>query len=143
MTVHEAIENAEAILPGVAAPEGQEDPRWQAIIAVAGFIEDEPELVWTFVERWGQYPDEDLRAAIATCLLEHLLEAAFRDPLSPRRAFGSVESVLRRRRWNVLEVWKHAAAGECCPNERTGEQTARYSRDVTHRGLLAPGYSNP
>ena len=83
MTVHEAIENAEAILPGVAAPEGQEDPRWQAIIAVAGFIEDEPELVWKFVERWGQYPDEDLRAAIATCLLEHLLEAHF-EILFPR-----------------------------------------------------------
>ena len=83
MNVHEAIQNAEAILPGVAAPDGQEDPRWQAIIAVAGFIEDEPEPLWSFVERWGQYPDEDLRAAIATCLLEHLLEAHF-DLLFPR-----------------------------------------------------------
>jgi hypothetical protein len=77
MNVHEAIESAEAILPGVAAPEGEEDRRWQAIIAVAGFIEDEPEVVWLFVERWGQYPDEDLQAAVATCLLEHLLAAHF------------------------------------------------------------------
>jgi hypothetical protein len=83
MNVQEAIEIAETLLPGIAAPEGQEDPRWQAIIAVAGFIEDEPELVWLFVERWGKYPDEDLRAAIATCLLEHLLEAHF-DLLFPR-----------------------------------------------------------
>ena len=83
MNVHEAIENAEAILPGEATPEGQEDPRWQAIIAVADFTEDEPEPLWAFVERWGQHPDEDLRQAIATCLLEHLLEHHF-DLVFPR-----------------------------------------------------------
>ncbi len=83
MNVHEAIESAEATLPGVAAPDGQPDARWQAIIEVAGFIEDEPELVWLFVERWGQHSDKDLRAAIVTCLLEHLLEAHF-DLLFPR-----------------------------------------------------------
>jgi hypothetical protein len=83
MNVHEAIENAEAILPGIAVPDGQEDPRWQVIIAIAAYIEDEPEPVWSFVERWGQYPDEDLCSAIATCLLEHLLESHF-DLLFPR-----------------------------------------------------------
>jgi hypothetical protein len=83
MTVNEAIKNAEAILPGVASPEGQNDPRWQAIIAVADFIDDEPEAIWSFVERWGQHPDEDVRAAIATCLLEHLLERHF-DLVFPR-----------------------------------------------------------
>jgi hypothetical protein len=45
MTVHEAIAQAEAILPGRAASEGETDPRWQAVIAVAGFIEAEPEAV--------------------------------------------------------------------------------------------------
>jgi hypothetical protein len=83
MNVHEAIENAEAILPGTAAADGQEDPRWKAIIAIADFIEDEPEPIWSFVERWGQHADEDLRSAIATCLLEHLLEVHF-DLLFPK-----------------------------------------------------------
>ena len=65
------------MLPGSAAPEGAEDPRWQAIIAVAEFIESDPQAVLAFVERWGVHPDLDLRQAIATCALEHLLEAQF------------------------------------------------------------------
>jgi hypothetical protein len=77
MNVNAAIEQAEVILPGTAAPEGEQDPRWQAIIAIGEFVEDEPEAVWAFVERWGAYPDEDLCATIATCLMEHLLEYHF------------------------------------------------------------------
>jgi len=77
MSVQEAIKQAEAVLPGTAAPEGETDPRWQAVIAVAEFIEEEPEAVWSFVARWGQHDDEDLRTAVATCALEHLLEHHF------------------------------------------------------------------
>jgi hypothetical protein len=77
MTVEEAIAAADAILPGVAAPDGETDPRWQAVIAVAEFIETDPEPVWSFALRWGCSEDEDLRAAIATCVLEHLLEHHF------------------------------------------------------------------
>jgi hypothetical protein len=83
VTVLEAIENADAILPGTPAADGQVDPRWQAVIAVAEFIEDSPEPVWSFLERWGQHADEDLRQAIATCILEHLLEHHF-DLVIPR-----------------------------------------------------------
>ena len=74
MTVHEAIRNAEAVLPGAPAPDGVPDERWQAIIAVGEFVEREPDAVWQFVERWGAHEDADLRAAVATCVLEHLLE---------------------------------------------------------------------
>jgi hypothetical protein len=77
MTVQEAIAQAEAILPGRAAFEGETDPRWQAVIAVAEFIEAEPEAVWSFILRWGSSEDQDLRMAIATCALEHLLEHHF------------------------------------------------------------------
>jgi hypothetical protein len=83
MSVAEAIRNAEAILPGQQAAEGEDDPRWQAIIAVAAFIETDPEPVWSFVERWGKHPDDDLRSAMATCILEHLLEYHF-DLIFPR-----------------------------------------------------------
>jgi hypothetical protein len=83
MNVADAIARAESILPGERAAEGEEDPRWQAIIAVAEFVETDPDPVWAFVERWGTNPDDDLRSAIATCVLEHLLECHF-DLIFPR-----------------------------------------------------------
>ena len=33
--------------------------------------------VWEFTRRWASVADNDLRAALATCLLEHLLEHHF------------------------------------------------------------------
>ena len=77
MTVWEAIEQAERILPGQAAPEGEMDPRWQAIIGIEEFMPEEPDAIWPFICRWGRHMDEDLRMAIATCLLEHLLQYHF------------------------------------------------------------------
>src|SRR5580704_1269711 len=83
MTVREAIAAAENILPGHTAPDGVEDPRWQAVIQISHFVAEEPEVVWPFVLRWGSHEDEDLRTAIATCLVEHLLEYHF-DLIFPR-----------------------------------------------------------
>jgi hypothetical protein len=83
MTVQKAIKLAEQILPGAAAPDGERDPRWQAIIEIGTYIESDPDPVWEFVARWGSYRDEDLQSAIATCLLEHLLQHHF-DLLFPR-----------------------------------------------------------
>ena len=77
MTVHQAIAAAESVLPGQAAPDGEVDPRWQAIIVVGEFVETDPAPVWAFVRRWGASSDKDLRMAIATCVLEHLLEYHF------------------------------------------------------------------
>jgi len=83
MNVRDAIESAERILPGCAAPEGETDPRWQAIIVVEDFVQSDPEPIWPFIIRWGSSADEDLRTAIATCLLEHLLNYHF-DRFFPR-----------------------------------------------------------
>ena len=77
MSVHHAMAAADALLPGQPASEGCVDARWQAIIEVGDFVETAPEDVWDFVARWGCHPQEDVRAAIATCLLEHLLEHHF------------------------------------------------------------------
>jgi hypothetical protein len=71
-TVQEAIAEADRILPGRAAPEGDRDPRWQSAIRVGNFIrvrrdidpvldQHELEAVWTFIRRWGCSSDEDLR----------------------------------------------------------------------------------
>ncbi|MBI2827121.1 MAG: hypothetical protein HYX69_20820 [Planctomycetia bacterium] len=76
MTVHQAIRRAEALLPGEPVHEGR-DPRWQAILKIAEHIESEPEPVWQFIVAWGDHPQEDLRDAVACCLLEHLLEHHF------------------------------------------------------------------
>ncbi len=73
MSVEDALSAAERLLPGVPAPKGATDERWQAIIPVGYFVEDEPEAIWPFVLKWGSHEQDDLRAAIATCLLEHLL----------------------------------------------------------------------
>jgi len=37
MNVHKAIQHAETLLPGEPAPEGQQDARWQAVIATGDF----------------------------------------------------------------------------------------------------------
>jgi len=88
MTVHDAISRAEAMLPGVPAPEGETDLRWQAIIEVGEYIQTDPEPIWPFVARWGSSDEEDVRLAIATCLLEHLLEYHFRTVFPRVRALA-------------------------------------------------------
>jgi len=91
--VWDAIADPERILPGQAAPEGGYDPRWQAIIKIEDFIPEEPDAIWLFILRWGNSTDEDLRTAVATCLLEHLLACHF------SRFFPRVEEAVRN---NVL-----------------------------------------
>jgi len=76
MTIHEAIAAASRVLPGIAAATGT-DPRWQAIIEVGEYVDAHPDEVWDFAAQWGCSDDADLRSAIATCVLEHLLEHHF------------------------------------------------------------------
>lgn len=56
-----------------------EDTRWQAAIALAaqGHCELAPWVIWPLVTKWGRSSDPDVRAAIATCVLEHILEYHF------------------------------------------------------------------
>src|SRR3974390_3650245 len=77
MSVAAAIRKAERILPGKEVPNGKTDARGRASIAVADHIEVYPDEVWRFTRKWGAHPNADLRTAVATCLLEHLLEEHF------------------------------------------------------------------
>ena len=77
MTLLQAIRHAERVLPGKVAPDDQSDPRWQAILRIEDHIEQHPEEVWLFTRKWGVHANADLRTAVATCLLEHLLEYHF------------------------------------------------------------------
>lgn len=90
--VQRTIIAAERILPGKPTADGRRDPRWQAIIRVGQFIETQPEAIWQFTLRWGKHAQRDLRMAIATCLLEHLLEHHF-ELLFPRARRAAFESV--------------------------------------------------
>jgi DNA-binding PucR family transcriptional regulator len=109
MTVQDALAAAEQLLPGQAAPDGAEDLRWQAIIEVAMFAENEPDAIWPFVLKWGSHEDEDVRAAVATCLLEDLLQYHF-DIIFPR-----VESAARSNACfgkTAAQCWKFGQAKE-------------------------------
>lgn len=88
-----AIRNADRLLPGVPVEGDGADPRWQAIIAVGGFIECEPEPVWDFACRWGSHPQEDLRDAIACVLLEHLLQHHFATYFPRVEAFAQQDAL--------------------------------------------------
>lgn len=54
-----------------------EDTRWQAACALGDFCEDAPEVIWPLRVKWGSCDNEDTRTAIATCVLEHILEYHF------------------------------------------------------------------
>jgi hypothetical protein len=131
MTVTGAIRRANVILPGRAAPDGRIDPRWQAIIAVGEFVESEPEAIWRFTRHWGSHHNQDLRAAIATCLLEHLLEHHF-DLVFPR-----VERLARsdrrfadtvRRCWKLGQSTRRRNAARLDWLTKRSKLTSRFSR---------------
>jgi len=112
MDVYQAIIATEGLLPGRPAPDGDEDPRWQAMIALAEFLADDPAPICAFVLRWGSYPDRDLQSAVASCLLEHLLELHF------AQFFPHVEAQVRRNAVfadTFARCWKFGQADEA-PN---------------------------
>jgi hypothetical protein len=108
LTVDETLAVADQLLPGRPAPKGI-DARWQAIIQVATFAEREPEAIWPFVLKWGSHEDEDVRAAIATCLLEHLLQYHF-DRLFPRVASAARTNEFFAK--TTAMCWKFGEAAE-------------------------------
>jgi hypothetical protein len=115
LTVHDAIAVAEQILPGHPSPDREKDPRWQAIIEISHFVPQEPNVIWPFVLKWGSHEDADLRAAISTCLLEHLLEHHF-DLIFPR-----VETAARSNAWfgdTTAMCWKFGETDDANRAER-------------------------
>jgi hypothetical protein len=109
MTVQEAISRAEAAIRDCPLPRTENDPRWQAIIQLGHFIESDPEPVWSFILTWGNTNDPDLRMALATCLLEHLLQHHFDQFIS------RVEDEANRDRMfadTVTHCWKFDLAEE-------------------------------
>jgi hypothetical protein len=128
--VAEAIREAETLLPGVPVEVGR-DARWQAIIAVGEYIESEPEAVWAFIRQWGGHPEEDLRDAIATCLLEHLLEHHFVDYFPRVEGLASTNPLFGD---TFLRCWRFGQSAQPGNIERfealEGRLTGRLLRDA-------------
>ena len=113
-----AVERAEAMLAST-----DNDTRWQGAILLGEFCETAPETIWPSVVSWGSSADDDMRAAIATCVLEHILEhhfdtffdrsrqivtagnSAFADTLSQCWHFGQAE--LPANKTKLDELLKH------------------------------------
>jgi hypothetical protein len=76
-TIDDLLAAADRALAGPPTVAGEVDARWQALLEVADCIRTNPDEIWALVRRWGSSPDEDVRAAVATCVLEHLLEHHF------------------------------------------------------------------
>lgn len=80
--IEEGIEAGEASaeylkLARVLVADPDNDCRWQAMSIFGGMVEANPEVVWDVICEHGTSTDEDMREAVATVLLEHLLQYHF------------------------------------------------------------------
>ena len=98
-----------------------ETERWDMACMLAMHVEASPDEVWPIVARHGCSEDADVRMAIATCVLEHLLEHHF-DLIFPRVEalaladarfagtfgscwkFGQSKEPANSARWDALEA---------------------------------------
>ena len=100
-----------------------ENTRWQAAIALGAYCETEPEVIWPLTVKWGSANEEDVRAAISTCVLEHILEYHF-DEYFPKTEqiiyggnknfaltfrtcwrFGQAKSPENAARWDAVDAF--------------------------------------
>jgi hypothetical protein len=113
-----------------------EDTQWQAAIRLGDYIEHHPEAVWLVLARWGCSDDGDTRMAMATCVLEHLLEHHFAtffprveelsklnmnfgDTVRSAWFFGQSEEPVKRVRLQALQL---ALSGGPEPDEDESEE---------------------
>jgi hypothetical protein len=115
--VHAEIARAEELLA-----RGDEKARWDGAEILGEFAETAPELAWPVVVCFGSSDDPDVRAAIATCVLEHIFEyhferyfpeaerivsagdTRFADTVASCWAFGQTEFPANRARFDALRA---------------------------------------
>lgn len=108
-----------------------ERTRWQAAIALGRLADSDPESVWTLVVRHGSRRHSDVRMAIATCVLEHLLEHHF-DTFFPR-----VAATARSSRWfrNTFSSCYRFGQAELSRNARLWR---RLLRETDEKAIAKP-----
>ncbi len=95
--------------------------RWQAAIVVGMSIESVPDEVWKVVREHGDSEDEDMRSAIATILLEHLLEFDF------DRYFAFVRDEVSAGRLRQLDTLSMCAFSD----DKINKEVGNYIRNAT------------
>src|SRR5262245_26384413 len=111
---------------GLASDTEQE--KWSAASDLGEFVFDHPQQVWPLVVRFGSSEIEDTRQAIATCVLEHLLEHHF------DTFFPLLESEITKGNKNFADTfrlcWK---LGQSLDTERLQRWEFLLSRVRRHR----------
>jgi hypothetical protein len=100
--------------------------RWQAVIVIGESIVTNPEGVWQVVAEFCNSSDDDMRAAIACVLLEHLLDADF-ETYFPRVR----EEVQRGRSWMIKTLQMCWLDGPNYQKARRFVRNANRGRPVT------------
>lgn len=108
-----------------------EKERWSAAEAAGDLIARRPRAVWNLVVVHGTSANEDVRAAVATCMLEHLLEERFDEyfPLLESEVLSGkllLGDTLRR-------CWKLGLA-ELPDNSARWDQVVSYVKERTAGG---------
>ena len=73
----------------VALGSADEKDVWEAAEALGEYAELNPDAIWPLVVKHGSSVNDEVRLAIATCVLEHILEYHF------DRYFPLVENIIR------------------------------------------------
>jgi hypothetical protein len=102
-----------------------ENTRWAAAAALSDFVESHPDEVWAIVHKSGCSDDGDLRMAVATCVLEHLLEHHFDDVYPRVEALALADA---RFADTFLSCWKFGQS-EIPKNEARFEELRRRLSD--------------
>lgn len=84
----------------VALVRGDERSIWKAAEALGEYAEAHPEAIWPLVVKHGSSENAEVRAAIATCVLEHILEYHF------DRYFPEVEALVRSGNRSFAETFR-------------------------------------
>jgi len=107
-----------------------EKKRWAAAIDAGDLLYTRPRAVWKLILEHGSSRSEDRRTAVATCMLEHLLEEYFAEyfPLLEKEIragnrllgdtftrcwkFGQSKSRLNSNRWDRLKTVSKRVRGK-------------------------------
>jgi hypothetical protein len=111
-----------------------ENKRWQAAIKLGELSESRPAIIWPLVVKYGSHRNSDVRMAIATCVLEHILQYHFTTYF--RKVKEIVSSGNQKFADTVTSCWKFGES-ESPVNSRKLDQLIQQIR-MNQRGKRAP-----
>jgi hypothetical protein len=101
--------------------------RWQSQVLLRKFTQSHPQKLWPSVMKWGSVSSNDIRACVACCLLEHILEHHFSE------YFPKIESAIKcgnKRLLSTLKICDKIGQTEAPENAR------RFDKLLAEYGIL-------